>query len=216
MSTTTESAKKSTKKVNGNKSTEVIIGTAATKLTAGIASLGLAVESINSLAEKANQNVLIILEQEDKLGQLEQELSNKKAQNKYEIELAYKTDVKAFVAEYLKENELMTVNETEWLAMEKKLEDAEKNTADQVAKAVNAATNSLKSEHTSTLKVAQLEHEKKEASNAAEITQLKMQNKFLEEQVNHWKTMLEKQMNAETERAKHQPNIHVNGTNTGR
>lgn len=204
------------KKVTGNKTTELIIGTAASKLTAGITALQATVEAIGQLEEKAKQNTLVLLEQEDKLGALAQELTNTKAQNKYEIELAYKTDKRAFVDAFLKENDLMTVNEAEWLAMEKKLEDSEKATTDAVNKAVGAVTSSLKAEHASAIKVAQLEHEKKEAANTAEINQLKLQNQFLTDQMNHWKSMLEKQMQAETERAKHQPAIHVNGTNTGR
>lgn len=51
--------------------------------------------------------------------------------------------------------------------------------------------------------MAKLEFEKKEADNKAAITQLTDKVKFLEEQVGHWKTMLDNQMKAETERAKY-------------
>lgn len=204
------------KKVTGNKTTELIIGTAASKLTTGIVALQATVEAIGQLEEKAKQNTLVLLEQEDKMGALEQELSNKKAQNKYEIELAYKTDKKAFVDEWLSVNKMSAVTDAEWLEMQEKLSKSDSNLEAAVKKEVAIVTSSLKAEHTSALKVMQLEHEKKEAANTAEINQLKLQNQFLTDQMNHWKSMLEKQMQAETERAKHQPAIHVNGTNTGR
>jgi len=214
MSTTVKGA--STKKTNGNKTTELIIGSSAAKLAVAVNGIQSALLEANKLNEIVAESSLKVVEMEDKLGALDQELVNKKAQNKYEIELSYKTDKKSFVEAYLSDNELMTVNETEWLAMQKKLEDSDRATTDAVSKAVGAATGSLKSEHTSALKVAQLEHDKKEAENVATIKQLTAQITFLTQQNQTLQTLIDTQIKAETERAKHQPAIHVNGTNTGR
>ena len=81
------------------------------------------------------------------------------------------------------------------------------------AAAVGAATGSMKKDHDNALAMAALTHEKKEADNLANIKQLTSENKFLQDQIVHWKNMLDNQMKAETERAKYGQisNLNITG-----
>jgi SpoU rRNA methylase family enzyme len=210
----TESKKTTAKK--GNKTTEIIIGAGASKLTTAVAALSSVVEVINQLPAKVQENVLLVSDLEDKIGVLQQDLKNKTAQNKIEIEQAYEADKEAFVSKWLNENGKTAVASEEYSEMQEKIANFEETLETTVAKEVGKAVGIEKNNSAQALKIKELEFEKKEADNKAEINQLKQQNAFLTQQAEQWKKMLETQIANETERSKHQPAIHVNGTNTGR
>lgn len=197
MSQTTAAPKK------GNKTTEIIIGTAASKMEAAVKSLLQVAPEISKLQETVNQGTLEVSNLEDKIGGLKQDYTNKVAQNKIEIQQAYDSDAKSFADRWLNTNNMEAIPCDELETIKNELEEATIKVSETVNKAVGAATGSMKKDYDNAIAIQKLEHEKKEANNQAEIVQLKNQVSFLTEQVNHWKTMLDSQVKAETERAKY-------------
>lgn len=191
-----------TKKPVGNKTTEVILGSAAAKIQAAVVSLNSAIEVVGKLDEKANESVLQVSNLEDKIGALTQDLANKTAQNKIEVEQAYNADKEAFVDKYLHERKLETIDANELEELKDKVARAEENTANAVRSAVGTAVGIEQSKSASALKIAELGFAAKEAQNTAEINQAKSQIKFLEEQVQMWKGALDDERKAGVERSK--------------
>lgn len=187
----------------GNKSTEIIVGAAAAKLSTAVKGLSSVVEEIGKLDQRVLDSTLQVTNLEDKIGGLEQDLKNKTAQNKIELQNQYDTDRKAFVDKWLSENGFICTTQENLDELEEKLEAATTKMEDTIKKEVSAATGAMASKHNSELKILGLEHEKKEAANLAEIAQLKNQNAFLATQVDNWKLMLDKQVAAETSRAQY-------------
>lgn len=211
MSETKET--KAAKKQIGNKTTEIIVGAAAVKLTSAVKALNEACDEVNKLEQKSQDCILKVTDLEDKIGGLETDLMNKTNQNKIELKQAYETDRKSFVAKYCQENNLVCVVSTEYSQLEQNLKEATTNMQNEINKSVGAATSNLKKEHENAMKIAQLEHEKKEAANLAEINQLKAQNAFLSQQIADTRKLLETQMSNETERSKYGQigTLNVNG-----
>ena len=210
-------AKTPAKKV-GNKTTEIIVGSAAMSLSSAVKNVMAAVEQVKTLENTSQTMTLKVSDLEDKIGGLEQDLKNKTEQNKIEIKNQFEADKKSFVDTYLTEKKMSCIDTAELTTLRTSLSKAEDNKNAEIQKAVAFAVGAAKKDSDNAAKVATLEHEKKEAANAAEISQLKAQNKFLEDQVSHWKTMLEKQMTQETERAKHGAinTLNVGSPNQGR
>lgn len=202
----------------GNKTTEIIIGAGAAKLATAVAALSTVVEVINRLPETVQENVLKVTDLEDKIGALKQDLENKTAQNKIELQQSYDADRKTFVDKWLNEESMVAVDSSEYREMEEKLEKVEETLNRTVTTEVAKAVNIEKNNSAGALRILQLEHEKKEAANVAEIAQLKNQNKFLEEQMGFWKTALDEERKAGTERAKAASinTLNVGGTTQGR
>jgi hypothetical protein len=206
------------KKAAGNKTTEIIVGTAAMKLGTALTGISAAMTEVAKLGETAQKMTLEVTDLEDKIGGLKQDLENKKSQNKIDLQQAYDSDKKAFVETYCKAEGVILVEDAEYKNLQAELETVTKGMEQKIAQEVGKAVGIEKANSANALKIATLENEKKEAGNTAEITQLKAQNKFLEDQVNHWKTMLDNQMKAETERAKYGAinTLNVGGTTQGR
>lgn len=139
---------------------------------------------------------------EDKIGGLEQDLKNKVAQNKIELENAYKADQANFANKYLTENSLVAVAKDKLNELEESLEEATTKMADNVRKAVEAATSSMKKDHENANELAKMTFERTQAENTAKLTQMEAQVKFLSEQVGYWKQALEEERKAGVERAK--------------
>lgn len=197
------STKAPAKKMPGNKSTEIIVGAAAIKLETAVKSLNSAIEEVNNLDRRVLDGTLQVTNLEDRIGGLEQELKNRTAQNKIEIQNQFDTDKKSFVDKWLAENGFVCKTQEEITELEEQLENATTNMEANIKKEVGIITNSMTAKHNSDLKILALEHDKKEAANLAEIAQLKNQNAFLATQVDNWKNMLDKQVAAETSRAQY-------------
>jgi hypothetical protein len=202
----------------GNKTTELIIGTASTKLVSAINGFQGAVETINKLPEVVQEYTLKVTDLEDKIGGLEQDYKNKVAQHKIEIEQQYQADKETFVNKWLQENGVTTVDSTKLKEMEATI-SGNATALEAAVKAAEArATSIANSNSQNALKIATLEHEKKEASNLAEIAQLKQQNTFLEKQCANWEAALTEERKAATERSKYGAinTLNVGGTTQGR
>ena len=197
-----ETNAKATVAKKGNKTTEIIVGAAANKLSTAVKGLNSAIEEVGKLEVKAQDYTLQISDLEDKIGGLKQDLQNKVAQNKIELQQQYDTDKKAFAVKWLTENDMIFILNDELTKLKESLVEAQMNVEEKVSKAVGAATGALKSDYVNQLKLTTLEHEKKEADNSAKITQQESQIKFLNEQVVMWKTALEDERRASVERAK--------------
>lgn len=187
----------------GNKSTEITIGAAANKLSTAVKGMLSVVDELGKLDAGLLDRTLQITNLDDKIGGLEQDLKNKTAQNKIELQNQFDTDKKAFVDKWLADNGFVCTTEEEIIELKEKLEAATTDVEAAIKKEVSIVTNSMTAKHNSDLKILGLEHEKKEANNLAEISQLKSQNAFLATQVDNWKIMLDKQVAAETARAQY-------------
>lgn len=197
-----EKTAKAPAKKTGNKTTELIVGAAAQKLTGVLKGINEAISEVNKLDERAAECSLKVVDLEDKIGGLDQELVNKAAQNKIELKNQFETDKRSFVDQWLTENSMISISEDELDGWKTRATNAETKMEETVKKEVAIATNSLKSHFEAEKKVLDLEYKTKEANNIAEMNQLKAQNKFLEEQINHWKTALDEERKAGVERAK--------------
>lgn len=190
------------KKATGTKTTETIIGSAATKLSSAVGSIKSALESIDSLESKITDYTLKVTDFESKIDNLQQDYINKVAQTKIELDQAYQANKVNLVNSYLTETSSVIIPQNELQQMRNNLttlvETKEQEIKAEVGKAVGIAKASAASE----LRINQLEFEKKEAGNVAQIQHLQNQNTFLAEQVALWKGQLEKQVAAETERSK--------------
>lgn len=191
------------KKTVATRNTEIVLGSAAVKIAAGVKSLNEAVSLVNTLEQKAQDQTLIVVNLEDKIGGLEQDLKNKIAQNKIELDQAFTADQKSFVEKWMKENNMTCILVTDLNKLRTDLTAATTDVDKQIAKAVAIAENSLKAAHLNEMKIKELELSNKEANNTAKIAQLEAQNTFLQEQIDSYKEMLETQMKNETERAKY-------------
>jgi hypothetical protein len=192
-----------TKKVKaGNKTTEVIIGASASKLAVASKSIIAAVEELQKLEEVAATNSLKVVNLEDQIGSLQQELKNQKEQNKIELKNQYDIDRKSFVSAYLTENGFVMIEATNLTQLKTELETRNKEFNADVQKQVAIATSTQKKEFEATQKIAELEYEKKEANNIAELKQLQSEIKMWKDQAESWKDALAAERAAGVERSK--------------
>jgi hypothetical protein len=206
------------KKATGNKTTEIIIGSAAVKLQNAVKSAYSALEEVKNLDVKAQEGTLKVSDLEDKIGGLKQDLENKTAQNKIDLQQAYDADKKAFVDNWLKENNVVVVDDATYKNLQNELASMEVKMESTVRTEVGKAVGIEKANSANALKIAQLEAEKKEASNVAEISQLKAQIMFLEKTSKSWEDALTAERAAGIERAKASSinTLNVGGTTQGR
>jgi hypothetical protein len=172
-------------------------------LATAVKNLNSAVNEVNKLDDRILTSTLTVTNLEDQIGGLEQNLKNKIAQNKIELQNQFDTDKKAFVDKWLEENGFVCTTEENLAQLNEKLEAATTNMEANIRKEVAIVTSSMTAKHNSEMKIKELELANKEAANTAEITQLKSQNAFLATQVDNWKLMLDKQVAAETARAQY-------------
>lgn len=206
------------KKTSGTKTTELILGAGAAKIVAAVKSLKETIIVVDQLQEKIDNGVLEVMNLEDKVGALQQKLKNDTEQNRLEIQQAYKNDEKSFVDKWLQGQSMTAILTTDLTKLKDDLSAATTKMQDTVNAEVGKAKAIEKANSENAIKIANLEHEKKEASNTAEIAQLKAQIKFLESQLQNATDLLKKQMEQETERAKHGAinTLNVGGTTQGR
>lgn len=196
------STKQAVNTVKGNKTTEVVVGTAANKLAQALTGITTAVDSLKDFQEKIDQNTLKIVEQEDRMLNLEQDLKNKVAQNKIELNIQYQTDKKVFIDNYLQSEGLVAVSADTLTNLQTKLQKTIDEVEQSIKSEVGKAVGIERAKSTSDLKVAELEHKNALVANQSEIAQLKSQNSFLMEQVESWRNQLNSERSAATERAK--------------
>jgi hypothetical protein len=96
----------------------------------------------------------------------------------------------------------MAVNTEEYQSILKQLEDLKNGVADTIKAEVNKAVAIEKANSANALKIAQLEHEKKEASNVSEISHLKSEVATYKAQAEIFKNQLDEQRKATVEVAK--------------
>jgi hypothetical protein len=216
MEKTTEARKVAPKK--GTKTTELIIGAAANKLSTAVLQMNTAIGEVTKLQQLAQDNTIIIVDLEDKIGALKQELENQMAQNKLNLELAFKSNKALFAAEWMSENNLASISTFELHNLKVDLENATSKMEDTVKREVGIITSRMKSEHENEKKVLMLEHEKKEANNLAELNQLRTQVTMWKEQADMWQKALDAERQAGIERAKASSigTLNIGGTTQGR
>lgn len=200
----------------GNKTTELIIGQAAQKLVQALKAQKEAADIVGGLEAKVEESTLKLVNLEEQIANKEQELKNAAAQNKISIQQAFDADKETFVKGYVMEKGLTVVAASEVQQLKNDLQAAKTDVEQQISKEVGKQLGIAKSQHESALKVAQLEYNAKEAANVAEITQLKSQVTFLQEQSNMWKTQLDSERQASVQRAQAGAIGAINVTGAGK
>lgn len=210
--------KAAAKKAVGNKTTEIIVGTAASKLATAVAGFKAVIEQVGGLEELAGQGILKVSDLEDKIGGLEQDLKNKTAQNKIDLQQQYDTDKEVFVQKYCNENGMTTVKTEEYEELKDSLEEATTNMEANIAKEVGKAVGIEKNNSANALKVAELEAKAKDATNVATIAQLKEQVTFLTSQCKILNESLTAEREAGIKRAQAASisTLNIGGTTQGR
>jgi predicted nucleic acid-binding Zn-ribbon protein len=196
----------------GNKNTEVIVGSAAIKLESAVKSILGAAQEVSNLDNRAAECTLKVSDLEDKIGSLESELKNQKAQNKFELDLQFKADKKSFVDVWMNENNMVYLPSIDLEDLKTKLSEATQEVNQTVSKAVNAATGALNKSHESDLKIRGLEYTTKEATNIATIDQLRSEVAIWKQQAEQWQKALDSERAARIETSK---NSTVSQTFTG-
>lgn len=217
MSEETVKTAKTAKKPAGNKNTEIIVGSAAAKLAQGVKFFNEVKDVIPKLEDQIEEKVLKITDLENRIEDLNQDLNNKKAQNKFELELAYKTDKKALAQQYLNENSLIEISEEEYVDLETKYSTLKAEFDKEVSAATGKLKGILNAEFDNKVKVAELEYRAKEADNVASLKQKDTEIQSLKEQIKSLQKMIEDNRAAEVERAKASSIQNLNvGSATGK
>lgn len=185
----------------GTQKSEAILGTASVKLGTGVKVLAEMMIEIGKLPEQIEGNLLIISDQEAKIAEQALTLKNNIAQNKIELDQAYQRDKVDFVTTWLRENNMAAIKISELEELKNELSEAEKATDAAVKKEVAIVTNSLTRNFESSKKEMELTFKAQEASNVAQLAQATEKIKFLEGQVESWKTALDKEREASVQRA---------------
>lgn len=185
----------------GTQKSEAILGTASVKLGTGVKALEEVVETISKLPQQIADNLLIISDQENKIDEQALELKNSIAQNKIELGQAYESDKQGFVEVWLKENEKVAIDQSEFEELREELSEAEKATEAAVKREVAIVTNTLTRNFESAKKEYELTYAAKEAQNLAALSQKDEKISFLEKQVAAWQKALEDEREASIKRA---------------
>jgi len=191
-----------TPKAKGNKTTEAIIGSAALKLGSAVKSLTDAFKAAEGLEQLVEEGTLKVTNLESNIAELQNKLKQDKANASFELELAYKTDEKAFADKYLVDNGLKAVAESEWNNLNSQLKNVQETFDKRVSEETHKAIGAITKDHKNEMTIKEMEYRNKEAENLAAINQLKDKVAFLEDQVESWKAALDAERQAGVERAK--------------
>lgn len=190
------------KKQVGNKNTEIIIGSSAAKVLAAIKSLSQATDEINKFQGIIADGTLKVTNLEDQIAGLRQDFDNKRAQQTFDLELAFNTDKQGFTAKFLQDKGMIAVTSMDYQKLQSDLQKATSDVDTQVAAKVNAAIGAITARHAGELKTVGLEYQVKEANNLAAITQLTNEVASLKLSVEDWKSQLTSERSAGVERQK--------------
>lgn len=185
----------------GTQKSESILGTAAVKLANGLKSFDEMTETIAQLPQQIADNLLVIADQETKIAEQALTLKNNIAQNKIELDQAYQRDKASFVTGWLQENNKVAIDQDELEELRDELSKAEDATAAEVKKEVGAITGILTARFNAEKRELELTFKAQEAQNVAQLAQATEKIKFLEGQVESWRTALDKERDASVQRA---------------
>ena len=203
-------------KAKGTQKTEAIIGTAATKLSAAVKGIQEAAQTASKLEEQLTDYNLRVTDLEGKIGGLEQEYANKKAQQEIDLGLSYKAAQRAFASKFLDENGMIAVVVEEDKKVRNELDTLKANYEKEVASKVAAATNSINTNIENKIKLLEAEYKAKEAQNIARIENLTSQLAFANEQAKLWKESLDAEREAGVKRSANSAVHQTIGTNNGK
>jgi hypothetical protein len=189
-------------KPKGTPVTEKIIGAASNKMVSATKNLKDAAETALKLVETMDENTLKIVDQEEKLNNLQQDFTNKRTQQKIELELAVKADRKAVVDAYVQENSLVYVAKTDYEKLQVELQSLKTEFETKLKAEMGKAQGIADSKAESAKKLAEAEYTAKEAQNLAKIQNLEAQLLFATQQSKQWETQLNEERKASVERAK--------------
>lgn len=191
-------------KKKGTAKTEQIIGTGLAKVDQSIKGLKSAVAELETLAGIIEKQSLQIADNQLKISELDVNFKEEKRQRTVQLEQDMKEQgLHLATGIFLAEGKL-AIHKDELSSLTARATKNEEESKNALNTAVAIATSAQKSKYESDLKVLQAEQKAAEAQNNAKLAQSEAQIKFLAEQVVMWKTQLEEQRKAETERSKNQ------------
>lgn len=211
-----ENKEQQKQKAKGTKVTEAIIGAASNKITVATKALSDAVAKALEITKTLDENALKIADQEEKLNNLQTVYSNKNAQQKIDLELAYKANEKKFAEDYLKSHGMIAVNEADYDEVNNSLQEWEQKFSEKLRAEVSKAEAIANSKAEAARQLLEAQYQAKEAQNLAKIQNLESQLAFANKQAQSWENQLNAERQASIERSKSQSaTVHV-ATPTGR
>lgn len=191
MSTTTAKVAPKT----GNKQTETVIGSAAASLTKVLSEINKAMDSVPALDNLLQEKSLKIVDVDSKIKDLELEFQQRSAENKFNINLAYKNDQKSFIQSYVQENQLALISADEYNNIKLELSSLKAEFDNNLRKELARQEAILNNSHKKELEIFELKNRTESASNTAELSQKDKEIHFLNEQI----SSLRKEVDAQRE-----------------
>lgn len=189
-------------KKKGTVKTEQIIGSSLARVDQSIKNLKTATIGLEGLAKILEEQSLKIADNQLKISELDVKFKEETRQRTVQLEQDMKEQgLHLATGIFLAEGKL-AIHKDELSSLTIRATKNEEETKNALNAAVAIATSAQKSKYESDLKVLQAEQKAAEAQNSAKLAQSEAQIKFLGEQVVMWKTQLEEQRKAETERSK--------------
>lgn len=199
---TTDNLKVSPKKVAGTRTSEQIIGTAAAKLTAASKAALDAWKQVEKIEEAVQTSTLKLTDVEQKISESEVIYQQKLSQQKFDMELAFKTDQVKFCNDYLSTNNLISVRKEDYDKLNQSLTSLQSEFNAKVASEVNSVKETLQRNYENDIKLKESEFNARQAQNTADIDSLTRQLKAANDTAEQWREALVAERQAGVERAK--------------
>jgi hypothetical protein len=201
---TQAAAKPATKKpaTKGSRSTETIIGTSATALKSALDQILKATTSLEKLSDQSATLSIEIADKENTSIIRELELEQEYASKKVDLELEYKANCEAKLAEELKTRNLIAVKESEHKALVDENTRLKADNIQAIKIAVDEAIKETKESAATEARIVKAENEKANAQEVAKVKLLEDQVAFYKDQVTQLYTQLASERTAGTERIK--------------
>ena len=191
------------RKVVGNKTTEILIGSSVAKLQMAVKGIHEAAELAKGLGTLVDEGTLKVTNLEQEIADLQQDLINKKAQARIELEQQFKQDQAELAQSYLDRQGKMAIDADDYNNLREQLANLKANKDKEIAAEVGKAKGMMEANYANQKKIYELEATTKEAEKTAQIKQLEQQVVFLNKQVADWQQAVASERAAGIERSKH-------------
>lgn len=211
----TESLVKPKKQV-GTKTSEQIIGTAASKLSAASKSALDAFKQVEKLEEACEKATLKLTDTEQKIAALEVEYDQKLDQQKFKLDMEYKTNQASFANKYLSDNQLTAIKTGDLQTLQASLTTLKSEFDQKLNAEVGKAKGMMERDYQSKIDLKVAEFNTTQAQNAAQIESLKSQLAASITNADQWRKALEEEREAGVKRAQASSIGAVNLTSPGK
>jgi hypothetical protein len=194
--------KSATPAVKKSVTTELVMGKAAASLQKAVSDAMKVAEDLSKLSGASEDLALTISNQENRIEELATIFTEKERQLQLDLDLKMRANAEDVVAKHLAAKNHRAVPNDEYARMEKDINEAETVLETTIKAEIGKAEGMAKSRFEGERRLMEAEYNAKEASNKAEIENLKKENTFLTGQVESWKRQLDEERKASIERAK--------------